>query len=475
MIVKKVVALFMSIANVCLVVSCMYAENISASPGLLKNLYQSKAIEQQERQKKEAGTKLTSFSIEPLEHEPLTYHFSYNKQDKELAYYAEKLSDDLAFSGQLQRATCEDTDLDFAKKNKDSSLFLDVKKYAKEKQGPLSLYVALRAQGSDAYLLRKKYTISRYHKNAALHKIASDILTILTGQPGPLLYTLTYNKRISQNKKVICIADYVGSGEKVVTHYEGICTAPVWHTKKPVLLYSRFTHKNGELRGINIAKNKDALILAPDGLCLQPAFSPDGKDGIVCSSLSGSSQLYKFELGKSNADNTLEPLAHNTGNNSKPCYLPGGDVVFCSDFETGSPQLYYFQKKTGKSLRLTTGKGYCAAPAYSPKHNKIVYVRYTQEHFQLFTLHLGVFLAHPEKEPGFFERQLTHNAGDKHEPSWSPCGDYILCACDFHEGGYKQSRQIAVLNTFTQQMKIVTDSKEDKSFPSWTAQTLYRS
>ena len=221
-------------------------------------------------------------------------------------------------------------------------------------------------------------------------------------------------------------------------------------------------------------------------------------------------------------------LTNNKGNNISPCFLPNENVIFCSDFESNQPQIYYLDRKKNATYKLTNG-GYCAAPSYCQKINSIVYTRPVNGTFQLFSLNLNDFnkpsplVRHPvrhsfpavvakatirlpklyNKQVGFSklyggqveeaasdggslddgvrlrstnnlqERQLTFGPGDKHEPSFSECGRFIAFSYDYQVSKNLNNHQIAVLNCNSGKIRILTTGKEPKSFPRWGKTFLY--
>ncbi len=335
-----------------------------------------------------------------------------------------------------------------------------------------SVEVVLKDATSSQDLFRKTFAMkadaSFVHQ---AHCISDALFPVLTNEKGPHLSTLAYCKQLSPNKKVICLADYACKTEKVVVNAPTINVAPCWHSQAPVLFYSQFTRVNSRLMSFDIASQSHRIIYSCDGLAMQPTFSPDGSKAILCLSGQGNSELhlYDHEVSKKAKKRVYTQITHNKGNNASPCYLPNGTIVFCSDFQTNAPQLYQLDMISNTVKRLTTGKGYCAAPAYSAKNNAVVYTRYIKGVFQLCMLNLNE--AHPK------ERQLTFNGGDKVESSWSACGRYVAFTFntpyELGKKGKKRVNQIAALNLSNGAIKVLTSGPCHKSFPAWTGQSVY--
>ena len=332
----------------------------------------------------------------------------------------------------------------------------------------LTLDIALRDPSSNQSFYNKVYACSDASIIHQGHVIADELVPVMTGEKGPMLSTLAYCKQITNNYKVVCVSDYACRLEKPVVTAQTINVAPAWHSKANGLCYSQFTRTNSRLMYLDLASKKHKVVCSYDGLNMQPSFSQDGSRAALCLSSSGNSEIYMYDLSlcKKMGKRVFTQLTHNKGSNVSPCLLANDDLIFCSDFQTGSPQIYYRNSKTLAVKRLTNGKGYCAAPAHCPISNKIAYTRYVNGTFQLFTLAL--------KGKHSKEQQLTFNAGDKLEPTWSECGRYLTFTyANLNKKSGRRTNQIAVLNTQSNIVRVLTDSPEPKSFPTWTGRSLY--
>lgn len=328
--------------------------------------------------------------------------------------------------------------------------------------------VCVKEPSSGNVLFQKKFNYSTKSIACDAHKISDSIMPVLTGQPGPMLSTLAYCKQLSKNCKAICISDYACKYEKILYTSRAINLAPRWHTQAPVLFFSQLTKNSNKLMSIDLRTNHLKVVCPYDGLNMQPSFSEDGSKAILCMSGRKNSELYLYDQNvcKKLKKKVFTQITNNGENNASPCYLPNGDVVFCSDFETGNPQIYYLDMKKNKTIRITNGHGYCAAPSYCKKNNSVAYCRLVKGYFQLFSICLG--------DNNFFEKQLTFDSTSKQEPVWSDCGGYLAFSIDYvHPKTYKNVPQIAVLGLASKKLKILTYDDKPKSFPCWTAKTYY--
>lgn len=328
--------------------------------------------------------------------------------------------------------------------------------------------IQVKDPSSGMAVFEKRYPFTENDLIYQGHAIADDLMPVLCGEKGPHMSSLAYCKQIAPSRKVLCVSDYAGCKEKVVIDGRTINVAPRWHTKAPCLFFSQFTRHNSRLMSIDLKTKQQKIVCSYDGLNMQPSFSDDGIKVVLCFSSKGNSELYLYDqvICSKLKRRVFKKLTNNNGNNVSPCLLPSGDVVFCSDFEFGRPQVYLLDGKTLETRRLTNGKGYCAAPSFCSKTNDIVYTRYARGVFQLFSLNLGQ--ANP------VEKQLTFNEGDKLEPVWSECGKYI--AFTYNCGEKKTThfvRQIAIFNLASQKFHVITSGNEPKSYPTWVNSPLY--
>lgn len=293
------------------------------------------------------------------------------------------------------------------------------------------------------------------------HKIASKVAEILTGRPGIFMKELVYCKFVSAWHKVIIRSDYAGNGSHEIVSGKGINSVPCWHPLLNVLFYTKLTPSKSMLLAFDLKTSRHKIVADFEGLNMQPSVSEDGKKVVLCLATTGNTELFLFDKDDSFRlkKRAFKQLTRNNGNNVAPIFLSNGDVVFCSDFETSGPQIYYLNMRTNKSKRLTKG-AYCAGPSYCKCLNSIVYTKVVNGVFQLFTLKLK------DIDGEVKEEQLTFGAGDKQDPYWAENGDYIYysyrCPDSKRE---KRTMQIAVLNIASKNTHLLTSGEQPKSFP----------
>jgi TolB protein len=383
---------------------------------------------------------------------------------KELSHVAERLQDDLMFSGQFD-VTVKKVEMPLSK-NRIKQLF---------SQGyPLAVFIT-DTKHSNAFEWRiydttcahmvkgKKYTKRGSDANGWAHNIADIIWPTLTGQSGFFSTKIAYCKKIDQEKgksiKHVYVADYDGKHEQVVVNTPTVNVVPRWNhdINNPLVFYSEYTNANVRLMAVNMKKQR-RIASNFDGINMLTSFSDDGKKVVYCASRGdGNCQLYYYQKNTFKRlhytdSKTQRSMQH--GNNVSPTLTADGNTLFfCSDFLTGHPQIFKYDMTTDSVERITTGGGYCASPSYCAAKNCIAYIKRVAGVMQVYTYDIAT-----KKHT-----QMTHDANNKDECSWSPCGNYILaCVSDTDRS------RLGVYNTLTTEWRYVTSSVAHCDYPAWS-------
>lgn len=281
--------------------------------------------------------------------------------------------------------------------------------------------------------------------------IADDVWEVLTGQQGIFSSFIAYCQVREKNFKDLYVRRPFDDAQLIVKG--GKPLAPRWNNDvgNPMLLYSEATPSNVRLMSV-LMNGKRKVISDFQGINMLPSFSPNGYQIVYCMTKNGKSQLYKYSYCPAAKQASLEQVIENNGHNISPNLLANGDIIFCSDFQTGNPQIYYYYAADKKIERITQG-GYCTCPHYSEKTKQIVYGKSIKGVMQLFLYDMN----------NRKEQQLTFDLAQKDECCWSPCGNYIAYT-------YVRNNvsRIAVLNLITQEQFFITSPKDICSYPAWS-------
>jgi Tol biopolymer transport system component len=327
-------------------------------------------------------------------------------------------------------------------------------------EGPVKVTLAQAFDGKE--LLSVTIPPAPAERIHQTHRCADSILQTLTGKNGFFQSTLAWCEKGS-----LMVADPSCHAMRPIVQTNTKIFAPTWHTQDSLLFYSRATTSKHILESVNLLTGHTKSCLSYKGLNMQLSLAPDGKKGVVVmSGGKGNSELFLYDqrIATSMGKKVFSPLTNNGHTNVAPCYLPNGDIIFCSDFETNLPQIYYLFMATKKLVRLTNGQGYCAAPAYCATNNSIIYTRPRNSIFQLYTLSLDGFDG--KNRPA--EKQLTFDGGNKTDPVWHPSGQMIAFVYEFINKDHKKEVQIALLNPASKRIHVATSGSTPKGFPAWS-------
>ncbi len=396
-------------------------------------------------------------------------------EDETLVKLAKDLVYDLEFTDQLaidlKKTPTKPSDAVLKKlfsQGTSLTVFLEPTRMATpKKRGSVKITVTDTHSGKN--VLNETFSYGQKTAYFDSHEIAGKVLPALTREQSPFSGTLAYCKQYSSVHKVVCMSDVAGRHEQVVVPNHTLSVAPRWHPEAPVLLFSQFTKSNTNLMSVNVHSCKQRTICSYDGLNMQPSFSGDGKEVALCmSGKSGNTEIYIYDhtTSKKKKHRVFRQVTHNHGNNTYPTLLADGNVLFCSDFQTGSPQIYLLDRKKHVTRRLSNGQGYCAAPSFNPETRTIVYTRLIAGNFQLFSMNMD--------DPAHKEKQLTFGFGDKIDPAWSPCGRFVAFTLDAQdETTKKRIPQIGILNCASRAIRIATHGNQPKSYPTWINKPYY--
>ena len=302
----------------------------------------------------------------------------------------------------------------------------------------------------------------------------------MTGGVSPFLSNIAYCRQLfdSVSANYVCGAHYDGSHEAIIVPGKNpkgkqiksktTYIAPCWTVEKtlPQLLYSEYTALNMRLMMTDFTTTP-IIVTDFNGSNMLPTFSSDGKQALVCLSAQGKTDIYRYVPGKRSKGGKYVKLSQNNGKNLSPAILNNGQIVFCSDYELNIPHIYMMDKDGNNVTRISESNGKirssATSPSYCPNRNKIAYV---QEVNGVFQLMLYDFATNKSQ-------QLSSDNRQKGSPSWSPCGNYILCS--LYDGKSKQLGCYKLLTATWQMIKPspydLLPADQDSSsytYPSWS-------
>jgi len=321
----------------------------------------------------------------------------------------------------------------------------------------------------DARMVKGKNVSTHETGRVVAHHIADELWPELTSAPGFFSTKIVYGKqvcRLVRNcKKNICIrdaTDVTGESEQVLVSTPTINIVPRWNRDPhhPLILFSQYQPANIALVSVDMQGHRK-IVSNFDGVNMQVAYSPEGKQVVYCLSQSPrkeftphiTSQLYYYSVDPITHKNIFKKITHNPGNNFGPCWGPEETIFYSSDAtKNGMPNICWHNLKDN-SVSWLTSNSYAASPHYSQAANRLVYTKMVNKKMQLWMYDLN------SKE----HEQITFDNTDKDDCSWSPCGNMISYSME--EKGHAR---VALFNVKTKQHYFITAEGEDCSYPAWS-------
>jgi TolB protein len=378
---------------------------------------------------------------------------------------AHRLKEDLEWTGQFQ---VTDKHLDTLQTKS------DITKWAS--QYPLAIFLSHTDEGiswrmydtATAQMIKGTCTAPRTNMRAFAHAIADEVWPALTGNKGFFSSKIVYSKQQVRRgrdcRRYLYMRDATdedGETEQLLVDTPTVSMAPRWNreTQNPMVLYSEYTKTNVRLIAVDMRKRR-SIVSNFDGVNMQVSYAPDGKQVVYCLSRAPkagmkphrTSQLYYYS-----ADDAQKPvfkrLTLNDGNNFAPCWGPGNSIFYASDVgRLGMPNIYWMDLQTGVAQPITT-KSFAVSPSYSAVTGRLAYTKMVGGKTQVCTYDLQANV----------ERQLTFDATNKDDVSWSPCGTMLSYTVEA-----QGASRIAMLNTATNEQRFLTAQGQDCCYPCWS-------
>ena len=309
----------------------------------------------------------------------------------------------------------------------------------------LRLFDAVQRQS----IVGKRYFGRLEDARLIAHKFSNEIFKSLAGEQSIFETKIAFEKS-SRGDKEICIADFDGSRAETITAMNSICLNPAWSPDGKKIAFTSYTDGNPDLYIKDLASEKTERVSHKKGINITPAWSPDGgKIALTLSLNNGNSEIYILDV----ATRELERLTDDPANDVSPTWSPGGDAIAFVSSRSGSPQIFVAELPGKKVRRITFDGAYNTSPDWSPKGNKIAYAGQQGGTFNIFVINTD----------GTLFQQLTHSQGRNEDPSWSPDGRFI--AFSSNRSG---KNEIYIMRADGTGQKKITGGAGEKTSPAWS-------
>ena len=299
-------------------------------------------------------------------------------------------------------------------------------------------------------MLAGKKVVATTVNDIARHCAADVYETLLGQQPSFFSYIAVCKKVPCRGRKMashmVLVDPFTGQAETMVTGNR-LLAAPSWmvFNDKPCLIYSELTPSNVRFVGADF-DGKRWPILDVDGTCAGSVQDPTTGDIFYCRS--GSLWRYRFNAAASQG--VHQRIMANRKVSSCPSIGADGSLVF-----SYGTLLKRYDLNT-QAVHDIVLSGPATAPAASAADDAIVFSRRARGGMQLFLT----------DSTGKKTTQLTHDDGDKIDPTFSPCGNFIAFI-----RVRDRAEQLCFYNRVTGGYRVITEPRDHYSYPCWSPAT----
>jgi TolB protein len=256
----------------------------------------------------------------------------------------------------------------------------------------------------------KAFTTTTSASRTVAHRVAGEIIYLVTGQRAPFNSRFAFSGKFGKNKEIYLV-DFDGHGVTQITKNGTINVEPHWAPAGSALAFTSYAAGNPDTYIADLAKGKIRRLSARSGLNTGAVWGPGGKTMALTLTPGGDPEIYTIDptTGKE-----VARLTNNRGIDTSPAWSPDGSrLAFVSD-RSGGAQIYVMNKDGSGVRRVTFHGAHNTDPSWSPDGKSITFVG-RDTVFDIFTV--GV-------DGGGINR-ITQHAGDNEDPSFSPDGNYI--------------------------------------------------
>ena len=280
-----------------------------------------------------------------------------------------------------------------------------------------------------------------------MHRLANEIIYLLTGNKGMFLSKMTFVGTSTGNKEIYT-CDYDGHNLKQITFDKSIALLPRWSPSGNEIIYNSYKEGGPMLYLRSLTSGSVKKLSSRKGLNIGAAWAPDGKSVALTMSFGKNPDIYTIDLnGK-----IISQLTKYWGIDVSPTFSPDEKKIAFVSNRSGSPQIYVLDIQQKKEARLTFEGKYNSSPSWSSL-NRIVFTGMDKGRFDIYTMNPN----------GNNLKKLTENQGNNEDPSWSLDGRYIVFSSN-REGRY----HLYIMNSNGHNQKKIADFKGNQTSPSWS-------
>jgi TolB protein len=203
--------------------------------------------------------------------------------------------------------------------------------------------------------------------------------------------------------------DSDGANHRFITNGQATALTPRYSPDYKQIVYLSFLSGNMRVYVYDIGTGHQTLVTQSQNPTMAPRWSPDGKSILYSMATGGNTDIYRVSARGGQSTRLTDSPAIDVGGSFSP---DGSKIVFESD-RSGTQQCYVMNADGSNAHRISFFGGRCATPEWSPRGDQIA-----------FTHIAGNFSVAVMSPEGKNVRDLTHGWQDE-APTWSPNGRII--------------------------------------------------
>jgi len=251
--------------------------------------------------------------------------------------------------------------------------------------------------------------------------------------------------------KELYVADYDGFNVRRMTVNRSLNILPAWSPDGSTLAYVSYRGGAPNVYLAKVRAGQSLNLTESRGQSFAPAWSPDGSRVAYASSRNGNMEIWVANADGSDHRN----ISSNRAADTAPTWSPNGrEIAFTSD-RGGTPQIWLMDADGLNVRRLTRVGNWSDGAVWSPSkiYSEIAYT----SRLENWTFEVAVIDLETRQV-----RQLTTGRGSCESPSWSPNGRHLVFNCNRN-----RRWQLSLVDRLGYQLRTLDVGPGNSVYPDW--------